>query len=124
MTPYRARAVRDGKFWFITVDAVRGATQARTIAEIEPMVCDYIAIVEGVPSASVEVVIDVELPENARVHLEAMNRLRVEAADAQAAAAAESRAAARALKNDGLTVREIGQLLGISHQRAHQLLAA
>jgi hypothetical protein len=124
MTTYSARAVRDGAFWFVTIDGVRGATQARTIAEIEPMSRDYIAIIEGIPASSVAVEVEVELPESAQAHLDSMKRLRAEAADAQAQAAAESRAAAHALKDEGLTVREIGALLGISHQRAHQLIAA
>lgn len=123
MSNYTARAVRDGKFWFITIEGVTGATQARTIAEIEPMTRDYLEIVEGVSAAAVQVTIDIVLPQSARAHLESMRRLRSEAADAQAQAAVESRAAARALKDEGLTVREIGALLGVSHQRAHQLIA-
>jgi hypothetical protein len=43
---------------------------------------------------------------------------------AQAAAARERRIAARELKAKGLTVRDIGAALGISYQRAQQLVSA
>ena len=42
--------------------------------------------------------------------------------NATAQAAAESRLAAQALRNEGLTYRQIGALLGVSYQRAFQLV--
>ncbi|WP_368497223.1 hypothetical protein [Herbiconiux sp. A18JL235] len=53
-----------------------------------------------------------------QAHLAAAAALRDEAAHARTRAAEESRAAARALRSRGLTVREVGAALGISHQRA------
>jgi hypothetical protein len=68
--------------------------------------------------------IDVELPSVVEAHLEAAIRLREEEATARARAAEESRAAARELRDSGLTVRELGIALGISYQRAQQLLTS
>ena len=42
---------------------------------------------------------------------------------ARAEAVRSYRSAAQELRDEGLTVREIGTLLGVSYQRAHQLLA-
>jgi peptidyl-dipeptidase Dcp len=44
------------------------------------------------------------------------------AANARKEAAVESRRAAKALRASGLTVRDIGAALGVSFQRAHQLV--
>lgn len=48
--------------------------------------------------------------------------LRGQAADAQSEAARELRAAAQQLADQKLPLRDIGRLLGVSHQRAHQLV--
>jgi hypothetical protein len=55
-------------------------------------------------------------------HVRTAARLREEAHRANREAAAESRAAARVLREAGLSVRDVGTVLGVSHQRAHQLL--
>jgi len=44
--------------------------------------------------------------------------------DVEADAARVNREAARRLAAQGLPVRDIGSLLGVSHQRAHQLVRA
>lgn len=56
-------------------------------------------------------------------HLNQAHQLRQESSQAQAAATAETQAAARELHEAGLPVRDIGRLLGVSFQRAHQLMA-
>ncbi|RFA12425.1 hypothetical protein B7R22_14930 [Subtercola boreus] len=124
MTDFTARVVRDGKFWFITVDGVDGATQARTVREIEPMARDYISIMLGLPESEIMLATHIQLPAGAQAHLDRMAALRRESARAQTEAAEESRSAARELKASGLTTREVGSLMGVSHQRAHQLLSA
>jgi len=76
-----------------------------------------------VPEDSFQLGIEVELPASVRHHMELAAKLRNEAAHAQAEAASEYRAAANELKADGLTVRDIGKALGVSHQRVQQLVA-
>ncbi|MCU9971268.1 hypothetical protein FYZ42_06470 [Mobiluncus mulieris] len=41
-----------------------------------------------------------------------------------ASAASSSRLVAKEMKDDGFTLRDIGQVMGISYQRAGQLVAA
>jgi hypothetical protein len=48
--------------------------------------------------------------------------LRQEAARSQAAAAAAARRAARRLRDQGLPLQDVGQALGVSFQRAKQLI--
>jgi hypothetical protein len=44
-------------------------------------------------------------------------------AKAQAEAAAQVRAATRELHDNGLPVRDVGRILGVPYQRAHQLVS-
>jgi len=50
-------------------------------------------------------------------------QLREQAARSQHDAAEEARKAARELSEDGVPLRDIGRLMGVSYQRAHQLVA-
>jgi hypothetical protein len=121
-TNYEVQVRRDGRFWFIEIPALDGATQARNLGEVEEMARDYIASVAEFDSASFTIEQRIELPADVQQHLAKAQELWSVVSDARTHAAQESRAAAIALKSGGLTVREVGQLLGISHQRAQQLV--
>jgi hypothetical protein len=111
-----------GKYWHITVEGLGGATQARSFREIEPMARDFIALSNDLPAGEISLTIERELPVTVSQHLERAIQLRTTAEQARQQAAEEWRAAALELKASGMTVRHIGDALGISHQRAHQLI--
>jgi len=115
---------RDGKFWLIRVPGLAGGTQARTLAEVDEMSRDFIAGMTDASESSFDFQVDIELPPEVVKHLAASERLRVQAAAARSQSAEEARIAARLLKTSGLTVREIGRALKISHQRAQQLVSS
>lgn len=117
---YTATVERDGRSWMVTVDGV-GVTQARHLRELEEMTLDLIDILDHPPG---EVTYQFILPSEVTGHLERAAQLREESASAQAAAAAETREAVRVLSEQGLPMRDIGRVLGISHQRVGQLLNA
>ncbi len=120
-TTYRATVQRDGSFWLIKVDGI-GATQARHLRELGTMATDLITVMTGVEPTDVEIDFDIILPDSVRSHLERAAHLREESAQAQTLAAAEVRAAARDLAERGLPLRDIGRVLRVSYQRAHQLV--
>ncbi len=121
-TTYTARATRDNdRYWLIHVPELGHYTQARNVAEIETMARDLIATLHDVEPDSVDLEIDIQLPGSAREHLARVESLREQEAEARRAAAAEARAAATGLKRAGLSLRDIGKLLGVSFQRAGQL---
>ena len=97
-------------------------TQARNLREIETMARDLIAVMEGVPTDSFNLHVDLITPEPVAAHLARSREFAEQAATARAAAAAESRAAARELHDVGVPLRDIGELLHVSYQRAHQLV--
>jgi hypothetical protein len=118
---YEAIVERDGAHWFIRVPDI-GATQARTLREVEPMTEDLIVTMTGRKKRPA-VEYHIELPAPVRRHLDRSRKLRDRAADAQQEAAEELRTAARELAESyGLSLRDIGRALGVSHQRAHQLV--
>jgi DNA-binding NarL/FixJ family response regulator len=86
------------------------------------MIRDRVAVMTGIEPQDVDFTIELQLPAGARAHVERAEALRDEAARAQREAADEWRAAAVELSGEGLTVREIGKALNISHQRAQQLV--
>ncbi len=123
---YTARCQRSQGWWAIRVPEVRGAfSQARRLGDVEPMVRDVVALALEAPADSFDIRMEVTLPEPSQHTLERAIELRREA---QLAAASAARATVEAVRSmverDGLTIREAGQLLGLSHQRVAQLMRA
>jgi len=122
MTTYHAEVERDGRFWHVHVPEVSRSTQARNLAEVEPMARDLIAVMEDIPADSFDVDVRLTVPEDVARELAQAAELRQEAARAQAEAAQLARAAAQRLRDLGLPLRDIGKVLGVTFQRAKQLL--
>jgi hypothetical protein len=127
MTTYTAIASRGERFWLVRVPGLGTTkeglpTQARTLADVEPWARDLIATYLDVPEDSFDLEVRVELPSGVQAHLRRADELRTRAAQARSKAADEYRAAARDLQAAGLTVRDIGNALHVSHQRVAQLL--
>ncbi len=121
MSMYTALVSRDGRFWHVEVPEIDRVTQARNLNEVDLMARDLVAIMTGVEPDSFELDVRVQLPDSVRAHLSEVERARDAEAAARSHAATELRAAAAELKNAGLSVRELGSVLGISYQRASQL---
>ncbi|HYB36672.1 MAG TPA: hypothetical protein VEF72_13545 [Mycobacterium sp.] len=124
MKTYHANASRDSRFWLVHIPEIDQYTQGRNLAEVEPMARDLIALWLQIPEDSFDVAVHVELPNDVQHHLELAAKYATDAAHAQAQAARERRLAARELKAKRLTVDDIGAALGVSYQRAQQLVSA
>lgn len=116
---YTATVQRGERYWVVSVEGV-ATTQARHLRELEDMTTDLIQVMTG--DEHPEVSYDFVLPTSVQDHLDHARRLREDSSRAQAAATPKARAAARELHEAGLPVRDIGHLLGVSFQRAHQLV--
>ena len=121
---YRATAERDQNWWILRVPEINSVTQARRLDQTEFMVRDLIyAVTDEAPDTfDVEITPALE-PELSEV-LESAVEARGRAASAQEEAADRTKRAAVELHAAGLTVRDVGALLGLTHQRAHQLIVA
>lgn len=135
MTTYRVNVHREGRWWIITVPDLDGyrtddgmvnsgsTTQARRLADVETEARDFVCTVtDAAPSAvSLDVHIDIDgfdvTRESARLRdlRDQAARLDRELGDVQAALA-------RRLAERNVPVRDIGTALGVSYQRAHQLV--
>lgn len=114
---------RSGRWWLIDVPEVPAAhSQARRLDQAEDVARDLIALLTDSDPGSFDVEVNVQLPAEVRADLDRAEELRQEAARSQHEAALLARSAARRLHDDGLPLRDIGRLLQVSHQRAHQLV--
>ena len=120
VSTYEVRAERSGRFWHLEVPVIGQVTQARNTREIEEMVRDLIEVMTG--DTDVQLEVGFVLPGRTQEHLDRAARLRETEANARREAAAEVRIAAKELKAEGLPLRDVGAVLGISHQRAAQLI--
>lgn len=122
MTRYRVVASREGDWWLLTVPELDEATtQVRRLDQAKATARDLIATWLDVAPDSFDVEVYVPgLSDHAAVVRRQWEAVRA----AEAEAARHTRKLARDAAQAGLSVREIGALLGVSHQRAHQLLAS
>ena len=119
---YHAEVDRDGKAWRVRVPEVARTTQARTLREVESMARDLIAIMDDIPADSFDLDVTLTLPADVQAELDRSAKLRDQAARSQAQAAQSARRAARRLRDQGLPLQDVGTALGVSFQRAKQLI--
>jgi predicted RNase H-like HicB family nuclease len=126
MNTYDVTVTRDGRWWMVEIPELDGLTQARRLSEVEHMARDYIATWLDVALSTVKlgtVHIQVGAKDYAATRLE-LEALREEARRAEDAAARLARDTAKALAAEDVPVRDIGDVLGVSFQRASQLVNA
>lgn len=125
MSEYTASVRREGKWWMVDVPAISGTTQARRLSEAELMARELIAVTLDVPIDQISVVVTIEsiggLDDLAdRIAVIASRREQAASLDRQATR--EAAELAKALADLDIPLRDIGTVLGVSHQRAHQLV--
>lgn len=121
-THLTAYATRSEGWWAISVPDVDGLfTQTRRLDQVPAMVRDALGLFPelGVDPSDTEISV---VPTGDPRHVaDEVRELRVKAEYAQSKATEAMRSGAKSLQRDGLSYRDIGTILGISHQRAQQL---
>lgn len=120
---YDVDVYREGRWWMIEVPVLDALTQARRVEEIEAQAVSLISTVLDVAPSEVEVSIhslkigDVDA-------LAIADHVRQARADALAAEERSAKATAEAAKalSALAPVRDVGEMLGVSHQRVSQLV--
>ena len=110
-------------WWVASVRELRGChTQGRTVDEARRRIAEAMALfVDNVRSA--KIVDEVKLPASAAKAIRAYTTLRKKADREDRRAAMAARRAVRLLRGGRLrmSARDAARLLGVSHQRVHQL---
>jgi hypothetical protein len=125
MTTYHATATRGTDGWWSIdfTDVPYTYSQSRRLDQIETKARSAIAAQFDVAPDSFDVVITYALPTELQQAVDDTTAIRRQADATAAAAQAALRATASRLSNEGgLSVRDIGVLLGVSHQRVAQVL--
>ena len=119
---YTAIARSEEGGWDIElVEAANSHTWARTLRKARQYACEVAAVWFELPIEEVEVVLTVE---GAADEIAAAREKRVTADRAAAESAAATEDAVLRLANLGLADRDVAVVVGLSHQRVHQLRSA
>jgi hypothetical protein len=120
---YHVTAERGMKRWVLQCVEHPGAlSEVGRLDLAAGQIREAIAFVAGEPEDSFEIVVIPQLPAEYAEHAECARQLRVSASAATSKAAEEARLAAQVLAGSGYTLRDIGTVMGVSFQRAAQLL--
>ncbi|RFT46525.1 hypothetical protein CHT91_03010 [Cutibacterium avidum] len=111
-----------GNWWVLECPEVGAVSQVRRLDQAADEMVEAISWLADLPADEVEVRVEPVAPEGYAEHMEASRRAAAQADAARAVAARESRQAAAVLRDAGLTMRDVGSLMGVSYQRASQLV--
>jgi predicted RNase H-like HicB family nuclease len=116
---------RDGVWLVELAEEPRVHTFGRSLCKAREHIRDATALWFDVGPESFELVDDIRLPRKTKVSVERARAERSRAVEAQERALEQTRAVARVLvEGERLSMRDAADLLGLSHQRVQQLLAA
>ena len=124
MTTYRARYQHDGRAWTVQFVEPDIATWGRSLrsakAYARELLAAYLGVQDlGATDATVEDVVD--LGEQVESELGSLGAKRRQVEALRQDVVAETRRAAQRLRQAGLSVRDVGELLGVSPSRVMQL---
>lgn len=122
---FTVTAERGSGPWWVTECAEAGCvSQVRRLSQAADDIREAIAYQTGLDEDEFEISVVPVLPVAYTEAAEAAEALRRAAAESQHKAAVLARQGALALQKAGLSLRDIGEVMGISHQRASQLVNA
>ncbi|MCI1650260.1 hypothetical protein [Bifidobacterium tibiigranuli] len=121
---YEVQVTRDEDAWMVDVPQVQRVTEALSLKEVDVMARDLIHIMTGEEPEAITLDVHVLLPDAVQESIDTARHQRELAESSARLAVAESRQAAKQLHGMGVTLCDIGMTLGISYQRAHQLVNA
>ena len=115
---------RTSGWWVAEVKGLKGClTHGRTIEQVRERMREALQAWFNLPKPFAGKLIDeIALPAPTRRKIAAFLRARERAAKANEGLSTSSRAAVRDLVEQGLSLRDAGELLGLTRQRAQQLL--
>lgn len=123
MSRYTVPCEWDGHNWVATVDAVPGAvTQAKRLELIPGRVVEVVKLMTGETVAASDLHVVRRFAGPIGDEADEIAQLRADLDKLQHDLGQRQPRIIRRLRAEGLTVRDIGQVVGLSHQRVQQIL--
>ncbi|MFF1822657.1 hypothetical protein ACFVWG_35470 [Kribbella sp. NPDC058245] len=121
---FDATVSREGRWWMVEVPELDGITQARRLDEIEQVAREYVALTADLPLSQVQVRFSaIDAAGHDLLDAKALvEDLRAQAKKLESLVADFSRELASALTSADVPVRDVSNVLGVSHQRVSQLV--
>ncbi|WP_420098482.1 hypothetical protein [Corynebacterium sp.] len=113
-----------GPVWVLECPDVGAVSQTRRLDHAADEMREAIAYLSGVDESDIEIVVEPRLPSYVAELKARAESLREQADDVNEQAARASRDLVAQLKQQGYSLRDIGVLLGVSHQRVAALAAS
>jgi len=124
MKTVTVNAERSGKWWVLDAPEAGAVSQCRSLSQADAEMREAIAFQLGLPEDGFVIDVHVVVPEEYKALATQATKLRDQAEEASRLASLTWRRAAKVLADRRMSVRDIGAVMGISHQRAAQLLAS
>jgi DNA-directed RNA polymerase specialized sigma24 family protein len=112
-----------GNWWVLECDEVGAVSQVRRLDQAAEEMREAIAYLAGAEPESFDIEVRPVIPGPVKDLIDEAGEHRQRAADEQRQATDALRRAARTMHAEGLSYREIGAVIGLSHQRVAQLVA-
>src|SRR5919107_2659398 len=119
---YTARCWRDGDAWLVHVVELDAKVRAARLSQVETAARDVVARFGGDNATSARIVVDLQVQDDLMHLLNAAASARAERDRVSVEAVTLRRGLARQLLAQGLALREVSALLGLSVVRTQQLL--
>ena len=123
MRTVKVTAERSGKWWVLESEEAGAVSQCRALSQVDLEMREAISYQLGIPEDSFDIEVSIQLPAQYEKEIELSESLRAESEQTATEAIAARRRAARELQRHHMSVRDIGEIMGISYQRAHQLVS-
>lgn len=123
VTTYLVTTQRSGGWWAFSARDVPGVFgQARRLDQVTQEARDVISLMTGEPEDSFDIKLEPHLDPTLEHEIRAARSAREKLEQVQALTADAIRKTAADMSSRGLSVRDIGSLLGLSYQRVSQVL--
>ena len=126
MTRYTVTAERGSgprpPWVFQCIEHPGAISESKRLDQAEMLMREAIAWVAGVPEDEVEIDLRTKVDDSVDALLQRARDHRQHAEDLASQATGEFRKAVQEMASEGMTVRDIGTVIGVSYQRAHQLV--
>lgn len=109
--------------WVLEVPELGVVSQTRSLAHSDAEVREAVAYQSGLDESEFDLDVVPVLPDEVRHLKDQADALQNKADEAMREAVRAKRSVAAAIKGEGYSIRDMGRILGVSHQRAADLAA-